>query len=37
MMDRIAHVIARSGGQPPHPRDIWEQMKGRMPFEQEAP
>jgi len=25
MTDRIAFVIARSGGQPPHPRDIFRQ------------
>jgi hypothetical protein len=36
MIDRIAHVIARSGGQPPHPRDIWKKKKGIGSPEMEA-
>ena len=35
-MDRIAFVSRGSGGQPPHPRDIWKKKKGEMPFGQEA-
>ncbi len=28
MTEGFAHVVWRSGGQPPHPRDICEQKKG---------